>query len=233
MKFRKTIFIFAILFLSIRFSFAQRDFNENLLGSISPPWNCEYVLQHVDSLIEELEKNPASLGYIVIYRQQEKPEQFNQGGFYHEDLISLHLRSKRLNIDPNRIRIVRGESEKYKIDFLITQNKSGETSIKEAKWSLNIPSKPVLFDEGDGGQLCNETPFRLNTFAEILTAHPKARGHFVIYGASIKDFPKAKQSLVGDIEKVGIPLNRFKFFFKKDNSVIYPHVKLWLIPNGK
>jgi hypothetical protein len=86
-----------------------------------------------------------------------------------------------------------------------------------------------MFDDGMGGQLCSETPFRLNTFSEVLEANQKAQGHFVIYADSIKGFSKEKKRLINEINKAGIALNRFRFFFRKDIS----HTELWLIPKGK
>ncbi len=230
MKLWKSICTSLILLICIQFCFGQMKSNPDLLASIYP-YNCEYVLQYVDLLIDGLEKSPSSIGYIVINRQRQKSKQFNQGGFYYEDIISLQI--KRRNSDKNRLKIIRSESEKMKIDFYIASDESSKLNFTEAKWDLYIPSKPILFDEGYGGQLCEETLFRLNTFSEILTAHSNARGHFVIYAESFKDFPKEKESIMNEIIKAGIPVNRFKFFFRRDNSTLYPYAKLWLIPKRK
>ena len=55
----------------------------------------------------------------------------------------------------------------------------------------------------------------------------------MVYADSIKNFLKEKERIINEINKVGIPLNRFRFFFRKDNSTIYPYSKLWLVPNNK
>jgi hypothetical protein len=229
-KLKEIIFTCLILFIGSQFCFSQEKSKPNLFASIFPH-NCEYVLQHVDFLTEELEKNPNSIGYIVINRKREKSKRFNLAGFFYQDIISLHIKNRDYN--QNRLRIIRGESEKVKIDFYIASDESNKPNSTEAKWNLYIPSKPILFNEGYGGQLCAETFYNLNTFSEILAAFPTARGHFVIYAESFKEFPKEKENITNEIIKIGIPLNRFKFFFEKDNNTLHPHSKLWLVPRKK
>jgi hypothetical protein len=234
MKLKRIILIYFLLFITIQICFGQVETKPQLLDSFEPR-NCESVLQRVEYLIEDVSKNPNSIGYIIINWRPKKANEFNfegrLAGFYYEDVISVHLQNKVF--DQNRIRIIRSDSDKLKIDFLITPDKSVEPSYVKTNWDLSIPKKAMIFDEGYGGQLCAETYFNLKVFSEFLTANPPARGHFVIYADSIKDFPKEKERIINEITKVGIPLNRFRFFFRKDNSTIHPYSKLWLVPNNK
>jgi len=233
MKLKRFILIYFLLSIAIQICFGQVESKPRLLNSIEPH-NCEYVLQHVEFLMEEVSKNPNSIGYIIINWRPKSANEFNFGrlaGFRYEDIISVHLRDKVF--DQNRIKIIRSDSDKLKIDFLISSDKSIEPSYLKTNWDLSIPQKAIIFDEGYGSQLCAETYFNLKVFSEFLTAHPNARGHIVSYADSIKDFPKEKERIISEINKVGIPLNRFRFFFRKDNSTIYPYSKLWLVPKRK
>jgi hypothetical protein len=234
MKLKEIIFTYLILFIGFQFCFSQEKSKPLLLESVVPS-NCEFTELATLHLIDELEKNPTSIGYIIISQKRLKSREFNLWGFYHQDIISIQIKEK--NFNPNRLQIIRAESKEYKIDFYIASDVSNKPDFTEAKWDLNIPSKTIMFHDGSGGGsgdgLCKETLFQLNAFSEILTANPTARGHFVIYADSIKNFPKEKERLTNEITKVGIPLNRFKFFFRRDNSTIDPHSKLWLVPYNK
>lgn len=229
MKLKEIIFINLILFIFFQFCFSQES-KPKLFDSIFPN-NCETVQIATYYLIDELEKNLNSVGYIVIYRKQEKSKELNFWGYYHQDIITLQIKAR--NFDPNRLKIIRAESDENKIDFYIASDKLNKPDFTEAKWNLNIPSKPIMFDDGTGGQLCAETPFRLNTFSEILKANKDAEGYFVIYADSMKDFPKEKKRITNEIVKFGITIKAIKFFFRKDNSTIYPYAKLWLVPNNR
>jgi hypothetical protein len=229
MKLKEIICTNLILLIGFQLCFSQES-KPRLFDSIFPN-NCETVQIATYHLIDELEKNLNSVGYIVIYRKQEKSKELNFRGYYHQDIITLQIKAR--NFNPNRLRIIRAESDENKIDFFIASDKSKKPDVTEAKWNLNIPSKPIMFDDGTGGQLCAETPFRLNTFSEVLKTNKKAQGHFVIYADSIKDFPKEKKRITNEIMKFGIPLKAIKFFFRKDNATIYPYAKLWLVPNNR
>jgi hypothetical protein len=230
MKLKEIIFTSLILFIGFQFCFSQEP-QPKLFDSLFFPANCENVVISTYHLIDELEKNPKSVGYIIIYRKQTKSKELNFSGYYQQDIITLEI--KKRNFNPNSIRIIRAASAENKIDFYIASDKSEKPNFTETKWNLDIPSKPIMFDDGMGGQLCAETPFRLNTFSEILEANKKAQGHFVIYADSIKDFTKEKKRITNEIVKFGIPLKAIKFFFRKDNSTIYPYAKLWFVPNNK
>ena len=108
-------------------------------------------------------------------------------------------------------------------------------NFNEAVWDLSMPRKPILFAEENGIQLCSETPFQLNTFSEFLTANPNSGGRFIIHAESFKDFQKEKERLITEIKKTNISLNRIRFLFKKDESVLpdYQYSELWLFPKRK
>jgi hypothetical protein len=185
-------------------------------------------------LVDELEKNPNSTGYIVINWQSKKSNQFNferLGGFFYEDIISLQI--KRRNFNRTRLKVIRSDGNKFKIDFLLNSNNLAKPNFVETKWDLSISSKPKLFDKGESAQLCEETFLRLNTFSEFLAANPNTYGHFVIYAESSKDFPKEKQRITKEILKAGIPVNRTKFFFIENNLTISPYAEVWLVPKNK
>lgn len=230
MKLKEIIFTNLILLIVFQFSFSQ-ELEPKLFDFLFFPTNCENVQISTYHLIDELEKNPNSIGYIVIYRKQTKSKKLNFSGYYQQDIITIQIKGR--NFNPNRLRIIRAESDENKIEFFTASDKLKKPNFTEAKWNLDIPSKPIMFDDGMGGQLCNETPYRLNTFSEILEANKKAQGHFVIYADSIKNFSKEKKGITNELMKFGIPLNRIKFFFRKDNSTIYPYAKLWLVPSNR
>lgn len=229
MKLQKIIFIVSVLFSLLHITFSQDTSNSNLFASIFPA-NCEFVNQHVDFLIDELEKHPSSKGFIVINWQQSKTDKLSRIGFIYEDIMSLEI--KRRNFDTNRLKIIRSNKDKLKLDFYLVPNEKDKPDFYETVWDLSIPSKPIIFDDGLGGQLCSETLYQLNTFAELLNSNPKAKGKFVVRATKKVDFQKEVKVLLDEIRKVGIDVNRIRFVYIKDNSIIYPDSRLWLLPKA-
>ena len=138
MKLQKIFFTFTFIFSLSSVTFSQESSNLKLAAIY--PHNCEFVNQHVDFLIEELEKHPNSKGFIVINWQPIKTNKLNRIGFIYEDIMSLEI--KRKNFNKSRLKILRSNKDKLQIDFYLISNEDDKPNFYEIAWDLSIPQKP-------------------------------------------------------------------------------------------
>ena len=232
MKTSKFIFLFLFFLTLSQIFYGQEKSEPNLIASINGS-GCEHINQYVDELIYELEKNPASTGYIVISQEPKKPKELNLRPFIYQDFMSVHIKQRK--IDQSRLKFIRSNGSKFKVDFFLMPIGAVAPNFNEAIWDLSIPSKPGFFAEENGIQLCDETPLQLNAFSEFLNANPNSGGRFIVHAESLKDFRKEKARLTIEIKKAHISPIRIKFIYKKDKYVLPDHSYsyLWLIPKSK
>lgn len=222
MKAQKILHILICLFVVSQISFGQEKPKAILVdefGNIS----CDDFLARIDGLFNELQNEPNSQGYVVIYGKKD----------YLRRKIAYELWTngaiKFRNFDSSRIIKVRGaETENIKIQFWKVSIGADKPYFNEASWNFVFQPKTKLFIfHDDLEQICSSVSFE-KVFAEYLNANPQSRGHIVIYEKSLKQFEKQKRK-IQDLLK-DIPSNRLRYFFiKRGNS----NTEYWLVPGKR
>ncbi len=248
MKLQKIIFAFIILFISFQIHFGQeRKSDLYLFDSVTEP-NCEYLLNRLDSQAVEIQNNPESVGYIVIFGGSNPVE--NQ---FIERFVRSHFVMKKQ--DKNRfITLTTKGDEKTKIEFWISK-RGGKPLINEIKFDyiLENISKPVLFVQdaveiadndgkliffGDCAACCLRT-INIYVLSEFLKVNPKINAQITIKNKSKKGADKLAKLILDEAEKeFQIESNRLKIKYggKGQWNVSDEYlnklsdVEIWLVP---
>lgn len=222
MKLRRLFFTFLISLAAFQFCFSQEKPKAVLFTEVENP-NCEILLATADAFFNELNNDPNSQGYAVIYG---KKNDLREKLTYELWLNGAMIFRK---FDDSRIIKIRGaDAENLKIEFWKVPTGAEKPMFNELKWNFVFPAKtkPFVFHD-EYEQICYSGSFE-KAFAEYLNANPDARGHIVIYETSNKKYLKQKkeaQKLLSEI-----PQNRLRFFQVKSDS---SNVEFWLVPKKK
>ena len=219
MKAQKILLILICLFAVSQISFAQ-DKPRAVLVDEFDNISCDDFLARADNLFIELQNEPNSQGYVVIYGKNESLPKKIAYELWTNGAIKFR------NFDGNRITKVRGaETKNIKVQFWKVPAGAEKPNFNEAKWNFTFQpkTKPFVFHD-DLEQICSSDSFE-KIFAEYLNANPQSRGHIVIYGKSPKEFERQKRQTQKLLKN--IPSHRLRYFFIKTD---YSNTEYWLVP---
>jgi len=222
MKLRYLIFTFLLLLAAFQFCFSQEKPKAVLVTEFEDA-NCEILLAQMDNLMVELNNDPNSQGYAIIYGKKNGL----RGNLAYELWINGSMEFRKF--DSSRITTVRGEeTENLKIQFWKVPAGAEKPSFNEGKWNFVFPpkTKPFVFHDDYSDQICSYVSFE-KVFAEYLNANQRARGHIVIYEKSVNKYKKRKKETQNLLSK--IPQNRLKFFYVKSDT---SNIEFWLVPKN-
>lgn len=226
MKLRKTLFILVILLASFQISFGQENPKAELIDEFGKIL-CEDAIGRLDSFFANLQNNPDSTGYIIIYADKNSIIE----GFDFEHTIKNHIVFRK--VDEKQFVIIRGEKrDNIKIEFWKVPAGADKPSYTEEKWTqtINNPDKAFVFGIVHIDDVCFS--FNSKVFAEFLIANPNLRGHIVIYNKSKKEAQKeSKEWLEVFTNEFKVPRRQLRIYFSKNRD--YPGVELWLVPQKK
>ena len=208
MKLQKVFSVLIILFASFEFCFGQEKPKAQLIDEF-PNESCDPFLLRIDNFFVELQNNPDSQGYAIIFGAKEDLRRKAGYELLIKDAIAIR------NFDKNRIILVRGEEAKhFRIQFWRVPSGSEKPDFKETKWDFVFPpqTKPFKFYDDSTDGICPPAPFE-TVYAEYLNANSQSRGHIVVYTKSLKKYNKFKKAVQNLLK--GIPINRLRFFHVK------------------
>lgn len=215
----KIIKIFVILVLIIGNVFTQNEDTDLILkDSVEKP-NCEFLQLILDHLIVDVQNEPNSIGYIVIFGSSDIIE----NAVYQRSIIA-HNRFR--NADKNRVKIITVKSEKrLKIETWLGKN-GNKPEYQESELSMKFPTsdKPILFlkdmldiVEIDGRltyfnyeePLCSVNLFLLSA---LLEANPNLNVEINIFAKKRNLAESVKEIIIReDIKPPDISLERINF----------------------
>jgi hypothetical protein len=196
---------------------------------------CEYGNARLDSFFAELNNNPESQGYIVIYAT---PERVGAAG-NREQLARNFMRFR--NFDPSRITFVRGPYRKNAItQFWRVPPGSAAPDLLPADAAAppeaspkTDSSKPYIFATrySDGLPECQVPMYDLKAYAEVLNSEPRSRGRVVIAESSRANFNREMRETQAELTAHGVAKPRITYTYKyvRPNRAM-ESTELWILP---
>lgn len=185
-----------------------------------------------------LKERPDATAIVVNYPKAKYPSRL----LFREEQIRATI-SYYDEIDPSRIRFIRGKPEAtIRTQFWLIPNGAESPEIEEFPLDLKFEKneKPFIFraeydaDALEIPELCADAEYlSFNYIREILNQNPKARTNIVVFGKSKRILKLEKEKILELAEKYGVAQKRFRFFLKVENSrrtKTQPYVEAWLLP---
>lgn len=229
----KTDTIFAaviILFILFQIASGQEKTSAVLFDELQSE-NCESYWARIDAFFSELQREPQTKGFVVIYGEEnELLENLNY------ERWTSGITNFR-GFDGNRIKVVRGVlGENRKIQFWKAPNEKEIPLLKKGSWSYRFSNsiKPFIFtDRNYYNNNCPSSPSAEKYYADVLLTNTSARGHLVIRGKTNKIMRKIEKEVLNDlINDYKVPPARLKVFYVKDKKFqgLEAGVKFWFVP---
>lgn len=217
-----SIFLLSLAFVS--FCFAQEkptailiDRFDNLL--------CGDFLGRLDNFFIDLQNEPASKGYAVIYTR----ENLSKESLWRLNAIGGHVDFRKL--DPDRLSIVRAKKETdLEFEFWKIRAGADKPSFGE-EWPAVLPSstKPFIFANTFFDTICpNISPRDL---VKLLTANPDFRLNLAVYQTPRQAKKESVYWIKHLTENYNIPRDRLKIFYGKPNR--FYGTEFWIVPAKK
>lgn len=225
---RTYIIAFALMSLCVSV-FGQKQPEAILLDEFSRT-SCGDVMVRQDALFYELNKDPGTVGYAVIFAD---PKHLSEARV-REMTIRGHTESRQF--DESRFVIVRasGKGGTY-VQFWKVPRGAELPEFQPADWDFKLgpESKPFIFNssERDFGPCPIGPQFKI--YSDYLKANPSAHGHIVIWARTTKEFQEEKGRIHRDLlTEYDIPSSRIRFFFRRHLS---PNLnwEYWVVPRRK
>ncbi|HEV8160027.1 MAG TPA: hypothetical protein VGP58_13410 [Pyrinomonadaceae bacterium] len=231
MKLQKYFLVLIILLASLQICYGQENPQAIKVDEFGKA-NCEDFWARFDNFFNDLQNDPTSMGYIIIYGEKNSL----RANLGYEKLTNGIVRFR--NLDSSRLVIIRGEEkDAIHIEFWRVPAGAETPAFVQGNWDLTVKqNKPFIlggYSEGDG--IC-PTNTSVKLFADYLTANPNMRAHIVITDKPTENFANAEKDLLNQlVNEYRISPNRLKFFYVKDKKSPYEFadVEFWLIPQKK
>lgn len=194
---------------------------------------CELFLALHDGFMAELQRNPESMGYVVIYG----PAKDLQTKLTYESwaLGNINFRG----FEKSRMKVVRAEIRPaFKIEFWSVPP-GAIRPFSEVEWSFVLPesTKPFIFHDSESSEGSCPTGQMVIFFADLLTANPTAQGNIVIRSLTRKAFDMQRREITTElVTRNKIQRNRLRFFFVRDRKTlcaISACAEFWAVPQHK
>lgn len=226
MKLSKIIFTIFILLAAAQFCLAQEKISAILadrFGEIS----CDDFLGRFDNFFTEVQKYPASTGYMMIFVEKDNLKD----ALRHEFWIDDHLTFRK--IPKERINTIRMKTEgPLKIEFWILPVGATMPKFDGERWTNILSSDFKAFAFGTNmGEMCSG--FNSELYGDFLQKNEAAEGLLIV---SENTRRAAKERGEAEIEKLSkglnIPRARFRMSYKKRNPDLYG-IEYWIAPVKK
>ena len=130
---KRQLFSFLLIFLFV-FNISAQEKETRQVGKLSSYWQCEKVRMVVDSFLIELQNNPQSTGFIIVYEGKYSEQIYDKGklktrtylprygeAFYRTQIIRDHIKLRRFS--PDRVLFINGGFlQEHEIEFWIVPN---------------------------------------------------------------------------------------------------------------
>lgn len=232
----KAAFLFAAFLITLAAVplAAQETPVATLVDEFRTVGNCERGLAATDNFMSELGNNPASQGYVVIYREGDRQNSARGRRREIENWV------KTRQYDPSRITFLDGTVQvEAKTQFWLVPPGAEAPGVEPddpkavempqpAAPAATDPTKPYIFtaEYSDGIDGCKD-PFDKEGFAQTLKDEPGARGNIVIRANDRAAYRKAEREILAELASLGVKVSRLKTFYVKDSLF---SIELWFLP---
>lgn len=192
---RKLLQIISILVFSISI-LAQTEEQKTVLVDEFGELNSETLSVRIENFRTELQNNPNSKGYVIIYRDKTLPVGFS---IRYQVKIQNYL-TENLGVSQARFEFINGGLAVEKNTQLWISMDGSRPSIKNSLSEEPEPNKTFLFDEfpypgkNDVGGCCAIDGYTeeakkasLDKFAQKLKNQPLNKGYIILYGQNCTD----------------------------------------------
>lgn len=232
------ILVFAAAFVSDHPAQSGDEFplpKARTLSQMTAP-SCEYVMANLDSAGTDLNNDPQSTLFAMIYPAESKR------GYARSMAASIDGWIKGRRFDRNRITIAFGPvKEEMSVEFILVPV-GAENPKAEGVWTrtspfqaADIPGKAELI----ATDTVDEDPCRydrgyLQDLADHLKANPTAKARIVIKTASRSDFNRDAISIRSDLaEQHGVDAKRVRIIYRRSPKwpkAPFSETEYWLVP---
>lgn len=213
------VLLAALFFVSVQLA---QDSPKPALIEESGTINCESFRASVGYLFEELGKDPASIGHLILHDSTKYPLR----SMYF--LSDVHGLMQYWSFPKDRIVILKGPAQdEPRYQFFKFPAGASALGYPLADWKLVRPlTKTTEFSRDEGG-LCGGN--YESDFFKVLENNPDLRGKIVIRAESSDKFKKKRDEI--RLKHSNVSKDRMKFLFRKSDGTWIE--KLWLIPRKK
>lgn len=223
MRLSTTILTFLIFFGSVQFCLGQEKPQAVLFDQFGGV-PCDDFLMRIDMFFNELQNDPNSTGYAVIYTR----ENLSKLSIWRLNVIGGQIDFRKF--DPSRISIVRAKKDtEIQIEFWRVPAGADRPSFGE-EWSNVLPSsaKPFIFTTSFYDHICPVIGVR--EYWAFLEANPDSMGHLAVYQTPKRKAKKEADFWLKILSKDHkIPRNRLKVFYGKADRPT-SGTEFWIVP---
>jgi len=224
----RLFFTFILIFCGFTVSIFSQEKPKAVLVDEFEMIGCEDLIARQDRLIYQLQNDPNSIAYAVIYGDKNNPK------FAWAVKSFLEGQTAFRKYDENKLIIVKAKDEdSLRVKFWKVPADAEKPDFEEVGWNYNLSSqkKPIRFYSTEFADDVCPVGLKLKEYSNYLKANENFRGHFVIFANSKKAFLNEKSEFLEVLKnKYEIPAKQIRFFFV-NKKVDYPYYELWLVPN--
>jgi len=218
-----------ILLAAVQFCFGQEKPRAVLVDKFDQ-LICENMEARFDQLFIELQNDPSSTGYVVIYSGEKS---FRKRFLYEIEFIS-HLKWRKFSTE--RIKVIHlAEGDRFGIELWKVPRGADDpfSAHQEVEYSLASLTKATVF-----GNKFSEGCFTFDAelYSNYLKANPLLRGNIVVYEKSPGKARKSGKDTVNKlVKKFHIARDRLRVFYGNYQEYFlgYSDVEYWLVPVKK
>lgn len=191
---------------------------------------CEDLIARQDNLFNQLQNEPDSMAYVVIYGDK------NNAKFAWSVKTFLDGQTESRKFDKSRISIRKAEDEnELKVQFWKVPAGAEKPDFQEVGWNYDLSNrnKPFIFNSSNWDVSPCPIGSQLDSYAGHLNANKNFRGYIVIFTKFNKEFQKEKASLLNDLQNdYKLSQSQLRFFHVKQN-IDYTLYEFWIVPPKK
>lgn len=193
--------------------------------------SCEDLIARQDYLFYQLQNEPDSMAYVVIYGDK------NNAKFAWAVKSYLNGQTAFRKYDKNKLIIVKAKDEDaLRVQFWKVSLGAEKPDFQEVGWNYDVSTKKKAFRLNstiyENLDVC-PSGNKIEDFSKYLNFNKDFRGHIVIYTDSNFNFQKEKAEFLDQLtRKYNVSSKQIRFFFMKQKTDNY-YYELWLVPNKK
>lgn len=189
---------------------------------------CEHRNAIVDGYLNELNNNPASQGYVVIYPAT------HPGWLARSREKELRRQLEMRRFDSTKMTIIAGAVQRNpKIEYWLVPPGADNPKLKDFDGAVDAPpfeqiSRPTNFTEANPDH-CNWGELYLEEYATELSFGWDYPGRVVIHAKTLTSFQKKKTELTAKLAEYDVSAKRLTFV-RKPAVRGEEWVELWILP---
>jgi hypothetical protein len=226
MQLPKNLLLLVILFVTSQIYFAQETPKAELIDEFGR-LTCEDIIARQDALLNILNEEPTSTGYIIIYSNKKD----SRAAWRMKMFIDGQTELRRF--DQKRLTVFRGTDEsEVNVQFWKVPAGAEKPEFKEIGWNYDLSNRKKLFKFNSSEWDVSPCPIgsQFDSYSNYLKANKNFRGHIVIFTKSNKEFQKVKENLLNKLPNdYKVSPNQLRFFFVKQ-KIDYTNYEFWLVP---